>query len=567
MILRLHSGGLQDLAEYTRTWMHSTVGNMRVEDYSHRIHHKLATGELELVNISINHFLPPTIRYRPNENSFLYMDTDGGSAEISAKWTLYSKFLSMLGLPLHGSVHGHITGFTSDVAIRVLPVTNQLEMDQCVARFDRFELSLSGSLAADILHWFRESLAKAMQSRIEQTYCALMGERLLPWLRQQLDKFPQKLQFNFGRNVRLVQILHSVHTGADYVELEMRNSLQANPKASMDVFDTLSLLPDEPPHVESARKNRVVELFIDEMTMQELVTAGHRNGLFTSNFTSPFFRTQCDLLCIGKLVPELGRIYGNTSLYAMVRTQDPPLVRLLRKQVQLSVNTSFEIFGVPNNIKQHRYRRTRTPKSTQPIPLSDSLPKFFYGELRSDGSKEELTQSDFESHDSQSPDSRLIPQEKSDNMDWPSALVYPSQQILSRGASEEGDELDVQTQPARSSRMNPGRPLLRIEISAEAEISLSMHNKKVESELKVRNSRAVLREHQMERVEQTTIDKLVDTCIPFVENTMRIILQNGIHINRLFEPHIETHNESMSVEDGYIRLSADLNVQTLLTSL
>lgn len=76
-----------------------------------------------------------------------------------------------------------------------------------------------------------------------------MGERLLPWLRQQLDKFPQKLQFNFGRNVRLMQILHSVHTGADYVELEMRNSLQANPKASMDVFDTLSLLPDEPPHV------------------------------------------------------------------------------------------------------------------------------------------------------------------------------------------------------------------------------------------------------------------------------------------------------------------------------
>lgn len=47
-------------------------------------------------------------------------------------------------------------------------------MDQCVARFDRFELSLSGSLAADILHWFRESLAKAMQSRIEQVIMAFI---------------------------------------------------------------------------------------------------------------------------------------------------------------------------------------------------------------------------------------------------------------------------------------------------------------------------------------------------------------------------------------------------------
>lgn len=120
--------------------------------------------------------------------------------QVTAEWSMYSKFLKMLGIPLHGKVEGTVTGFTSDVAVEVrqlqlqlgyspdcshAPVvsgprivsplfqvtkSNELVMHQCIARFRDFDIHLSGSLAAEILHWFHKMLSNAMQSRVEQVH-------------------------------------------------------------------------------------------------------------------------------------------------------------------------------------------------------------------------------------------------------------------------------------------------------------------------------------------------------------------------------------------------------------
>ena len=61
--------------------MFQTISELEIESYSHRVHHGLATGEVELTNISVKHFSPPVIHYRPSDNSFLYMTTIGGGAQ------------------------------------------------------------------------------------------------------------------------------------------------------------------------------------------------------------------------------------------------------------------------------------------------------------------------------------------------------------------------------------------------------------------------------------------------------------------------------------------------------
>lgn len=54
-------------------------------------------------------------------------------------------------------------------------------MHQCIARFRDFDIHLSGSLAAEILHWFHKMLSNAMQSRVEQVSVTLvLSARYLP---------------------------------------------------------------------------------------------------------------------------------------------------------------------------------------------------------------------------------------------------------------------------------------------------------------------------------------------------------------------------------------------------
>uniref|UniRef100_A0A915EPP1 Lipid-binding serum glycoprotein N-terminal domain-containing protein n=1 Tax=Ditylenchus dipsaci TaxID=166011 RepID=A0A915EPP1_9BILA len=584
MILRLYEGGLADLASYTRTWMHQTVENMQIEDYTHRIHHKLAAGELELKNITFNHFLPPLIHYKPSQNSFLYMDTDGGSADISANWTLHSKILSLFGVPLQGNVHGHITGFTSDVAVRVVQGSNQLEMYQCVARFDHFELQLTGSLAADILHWFHKTLASAMQSRVEQTYCHMMAAQLLPWLRDQLEKFPRKLQVELSKEIRLSQILHSINTGPKYVDLEMKNRLTSGSTGLS--FETFSILPKEPPTIDADNK-RLVELFMDEITLQELVSSSHNAGLFKTNFTSPFLRTKCDVLCIGKLVPQLQATLGSTALLAVIRTQEPPIVRLLHQKIRLLVNVSFEIFV-------ERSQSTGIIPHIPSIYLHDA-DQHSNDQLESQGSAQPSKEEQNPEDQQESWESMDISADHPDpavgmSVSGPHPVVDPKGRIIwpRPGIDElvidpEGD-VDWSKRPGGPTgpprppnqglsgrlgvRLEVGKeaPLVKIEITAEIELALQMNERRIESQLRLHNSKAELRQHQLQNMSQRTLDQIVQTSVPFAEDAVKIFFKT-VCPSTSFLPDLHTTNESMRVEEGYIRFKADLNLQNLLTSL
>ena len=70
---------------------------------------------------------------------------------------------------------------------------------------------------------------------------------------------------------------------------------------------------------ENQYKNlKMVELFIDEPTLQEIASAAHYSNQFRVNMTSPFLRTDCDMLCLGTLFPELKTQLGPTKLIVEV---------------------------------------------------------------------------------------------------------------------------------------------------------------------------------------------------------------------------------------------------------
>ena len=62
----------------------------------------------------------------------------------------------------------------------------------------------------------------------------------------------------------------------------------------------------------------MVELFIDEPTLQEIASAAHYSDQFRVNTTSPFLRTDCDMFCLGTLFPELKNQLGPTKLIVEV---------------------------------------------------------------------------------------------------------------------------------------------------------------------------------------------------------------------------------------------------------
>lgn len=70
-------------------------------------------------NITIKRFVPPLIRFRPSDHSFLYMSTLSGYAQVSAEWSVESQLLNMLKIPLQGQIHAQMTGLISEIAMQV----------------------------------------------------------------------------------------------------------------------------------------------------------------------------------------------------------------------------------------------------------------------------------------------------------------------------------------------------------------------------------------------------------------------------------------------------------------
>ena len=85
MTMRINEPGLEDLAEYTRTWMFNTAVNSGESEFLKHwnIGRRLTLdGEFVLENVRITGFEPPNIKYTPNKNSLLYASTQGGLAQV-----------------------------------------------------------------------------------------------------------------------------------------------------------------------------------------------------------------------------------------------------------------------------------------------------------------------------------------------------------------------------------------------------------------------------------------------------------------------------------------------------
>jgi hypothetical protein len=104
---------------------------------------------------------------------------------------------------------------------------------------------LTGSLAAEILHWFRNVIGKIMQARVEQSYCRIVNERLLPWLYQQLEKLPNSLNLEFAPQLYLTQSLHGISTSENHLDLQMSNRFYAHGH----ITETVSAMPQDLQHI------------------------------------------------------------------------------------------------------------------------------------------------------------------------------------------------------------------------------------------------------------------------------------------------------------------------------
>lgn len=74
----------------------------------------------------------------------------------------------------------------------------------------------------------------------------MINEKLLPWLRQQLEKVPRCFELEFGNDIRLSQSLHSILTSSNHVDLRMKNKFFTNGH----LIETVSTLPLDLPDAE-----------------------------------------------------------------------------------------------------------------------------------------------------------------------------------------------------------------------------------------------------------------------------------------------------------------------------
>uniref|UniRef100_A0A1I7WQ63 DEK_C domain-containing protein n=1 Tax=Heterorhabditis bacteriophora TaxID=37862 RepID=A0A1I7WQ63_HETBA len=158
----------------------------------------------------------------------------------------------MLRVPLKGEIYAQMTGLISEIAMQ-----HDVDVHHCVAQIRDLRLTLKGSMAADVLQWFRTTLTRAIRRKLEEEYCRVMKLDWLPWVEAQLSQFPinltisdkpkvnlknDKLEKECRRwtrkerkrttgttiQVLLVQSLQSIAMTQQYIDLRMRSDLMWN---------------------------------------------------------------------------------------------------------------------------------------------------------------------------------------------------------------------------------------------------------------------------------------------------------------------------------------------------
>ncbi|TKR81838.1 hypothetical protein L596_015649 [Steinernema carpocapsae] len=343
VVLRVTQNGLQELANFTQQWMSKTIVEVETDTFTHHITKGLGSGSLLFSNTSVEQFDAPTIRYRPSDHSFLYMTALSGQAKVSSDWLMYSKYLSIFGVPLSGKVQMQMAGIKSEVAMQIT-ATNELLVHHCIARVVDLELDFTGSYAAEVLQFFKMNLAKSIRRNMEQQFCIAMKDRLVPWLREQIDTFPTLMRFPISDNVEITHKLHSIAMTNSHIDFRLLNSITWD----QDVIEGEAVDYTHFAFADSFEdSSKMVEIFIEEETIQTVASAAHFAEQLRTNVSSPYLRTQCDYMCIGTIFPDLAESFQNSSMRVQVSTLHPPVIRLRDQNAQVFLNASLKVFPDP----------------------------------------------------------------------------------------------------------------------------------------------------------------------------------------------------------------------------
>lgn len=74
-----------------------------------------------------------------------------------------------------------------------------------------------------------------------------------------------------------------------------------------------------PDRLESS--SRMIDMYVEEHTVQNIVAAAHFAGLFNQTVVSQFLRTHCEVLCVGTVLPELKEALPNRTLKVQVNEE------------------------------------------------------------------------------------------------------------------------------------------------------------------------------------------------------------------------------------------------------
>ncbi|KAF1747268.1 hypothetical protein GCK72_023730 [Caenorhabditis remanei] len=343
LLLRVNEFGLHEAANFTRQWLSMAGPHMKMPEIRQSFYNSFAGGEMTVTNITIKRFVPPLIRFRPSDHSFLYMSTLSGYAQVSAEWSVESQFLHMLKIPLQGQIHAQMTGLISEIAMQITQ-DNEVEVHHCVAQIRDLRVAFQGSVAADVIHWFRQSVTRAIRRTLEEEYCDMMRNHWLPWVEAQLYQFPTNLTISHSPDVTLIQSMQSIAMTQHHVDVRMRSDLiwdNEFVESGMVENSTLTSVDALP------RSTRMIDMFIDEHTVQSIIAAAHFAGHLKTKIESPFLKTSCDVLCIGTVLPELAEQVPNRTLSVEAATLSPPVIDLQQGRALVYLNASLNVFAEP----------------------------------------------------------------------------------------------------------------------------------------------------------------------------------------------------------------------------
>ncbi|PAV71056.1 hypothetical protein WR25_19959 [Diploscapter pachys] len=262
---------------------------------------------------------------------------------VTADWKVESELLSLWRIPLEGAISSQMTGLISEIAMQITP-DYELEVHHCVAQIRDLRVNFHGSMAAEIIHWFRQSITRTIRKTLEDEYCEIMKQEWLPWVEAQLSQFPTNLTISYSPEILLIQSLQSIAMNQQNIDIRMRSDLMW----SGEFVESAPVENQTLINIESLdRSTRMIDMYIDEHTVQSVLAAAHFANHLKTSLESPFLRTNCDVLCLGTVLPELVELIPNRTLKVDASTLSPPVISLQTGKTLVFLNATLSVYSDP----------------------------------------------------------------------------------------------------------------------------------------------------------------------------------------------------------------------------